>query len=72
MPSDSEKNGEEIVEPDNSTVDDWFGQNVARDQDVADKVVADAGGDMDEAEQRFTEEADGEERYSEGHPRPSE
>ena len=31
---------DEIVEPDNSTVDDWFGQNVARDQDVADEVTA--------------------------------
>ena len=70
MPSDSEKNGEEIVEPENSTVDDWFGQNVARDQDVADKAVAEAGGDMEEAEKRFDEEADGEKRYREGHPRP--
>ena len=72
MPSNSEKDGEEIVEPDNSTVDDWFGQNVARDQEVADKVVAEAGGDMNEAERRFEQEADGEERYREGHPRPSE
>jgi hypothetical protein len=71
MPSDSEKNGEEVVEPDNSTVDDWFGQNVARDQEVADKAVAEAGGDMDEAEKRFDEEADGEERYRAGHPRPN-
>ena len=70
MPPDSEKSGEEIVEPDNSTVDDWFGQNVARDQEVADKVVAEAGGDMEEAEARFEEEAHGEERYREGHPRP--
>ena len=60
----------EIKEPENSTVDDWFGQNVARDQEVADKVVAEAGGDMEEAEARFEEEADGEERYREGHQRP--
>jgi hypothetical protein len=71
MPSDRENSGEEIVEPDNSTVDDWFGQNVARDQDVADKAVAEAGGDMAEAEKRFDAEADGEERYREGHPRPN-
>jgi hypothetical protein len=70
MPSDQEKTGDEVVEPDNSTVDDWFGQNVARDQEVADKVVAESGGDMEEAEKRFEEEADGEERYREGHPRP--
>ena len=69
MPPDSES-GEEIVEPDNSTVDDWFGQNVARDQEVADKVVAEAGGDMEEAEARFEDEAQGEERYRKGHPRP--
>jgi hypothetical protein len=71
MPSDRENRGEEIVEPDNSTVDDWFGQNVARDQDVADKAVAEAGGDMAEAEKRFDAEADGEDRYREGHPRPN-
>jgi hypothetical protein len=64
------EDGDEVVEPDNSTVDDWFGQNVARDQDVADKAVAEAGGDMEEAEKRFEEEAEGEERYREGHPRP--
>jgi hypothetical protein len=70
MPADPQKTGDEVVEPDNSTVDDWFGQNVARDQEVADEVVAESGGDMEEAEKRFEEEADGEERYREGHPRP--
>ena len=28
-----------IEEPESSTVDDWFGQNVARDQDLADELV---------------------------------
>jgi hypothetical protein len=60
----------EIQEPPNSTVDDWFGQNVARDQDVADKAVDEAGGDIDEAEERFDKEAKGKERYEEGHDRP--
>ena len=60
---------EEIVEPPNSTVDDWFGQNVARDQKVADRVSEEAGSE-EEAEARFEEEADGEERFREGHPRP--
>jgi hypothetical protein len=60
----------EIKEPDNSTVDDWFGQNAARDADVADEAVKDAGGDMKEAERRFEEEAEGEDKYREGHPRP--
>lgn len=60
---------DEVREPDNSTVDDWFGQNVARDQEVADKVASEAGSE-DEAEDRFKEQADGEQRFKEGHPRP--
>jgi hypothetical protein len=60
----------EIEEPPNSTVDDWFGQNVARDQEVADKAVEEADGDLDEAEDRFEREAAGKERYEEGHDRP--
>ena len=59
-----------IVEPENSTVDDWFGQNVARDQDVADEAIAEAGGDVEEAEELFDERAEGKEKYDEGHPRP--
>lgn len=61
----------EIREPDNSTVDDWFGQNVARDQDLADELVAEEGGDTAAAEDRFDEEAEGQEKYDAGHPRPS-
>ena len=68
-PSNSTDHGE-IEEPENSTVDDWFGQNVARDQDVADKAMAEADGDVEEAEQIFDETADGKEKYDEGHPRP--
>jgi hypothetical protein len=63
------ENGE-IEEPPNSTVDDWFGQNVARDQDVADRALEEAGGDVEEAEERFEAEAEGKERYEEGHDRP--
>lgn len=58
-----------VREPDNSTVDDWFGQNVARDQEVADRVAAEEG-DADDAERRFEREAHGQERYEAGHPRP--
>jgi hypothetical protein len=60
---------ETIQEPENSTVDDWFGQNVARDQDVADKVAAESDSE-EEAEARFEEEAEGEDTYEAGHPRP--
>ncbi len=59
----------EVREPENSTVDDWFGQNVSRDQEVADRVAAESGSEA-EAEQAFEEQAHGEERYEEGHPRP--
>lgn len=61
----------EIREPDNSTVDDWFGQNVARDQELADDLVEEEGGDAAAAEDRFDEEAEGKEKYDAGHPRPS-
>jgi hypothetical protein len=61
---------DEIKEPDNSTVDDWFGQNVARDQELADELVDAEGGDEAAAEERFEQEATGRERYEAGHPRP--
>jgi hypothetical protein len=60
----------EIREPDNSTVDDWFGQNVARDQDLADELVAEEDGDEAAAEERFDREAEGKQKYDAGHPRP--
>jgi hypothetical protein len=64
------RTSDETVEPDNSTVDDWFGQNAARDEEVADQAMADAGGDAAKAEQLFEDRAEGEEKYDEGHPRP--
>lgn len=60
----------DAVEPDNSTVDDWFGQNAARDEEVADEAMAEAGGDPEKAEEIFEERAEGEQKYEEGHPRP--
>ena len=61
---------DEIKEPDNSTVDDWFGQNVARDQELADELVDAEDGDEAAAEERFEQEATGQERYEAGHRRP--
>ncbi len=58
-----------VEEPPNSTVDDWFGQNVARDQEVADRIT-DETDDADEAEAAFEREAHGEETYRAGHRRP--
>jgi hypothetical protein len=60
-----------VEEPtEDSTVDDWFGQNVARDQELADELVAEEDGDVDAAEDRFEEEAEGQDTYEAGHPRP--
>ena len=42
-------------EPENSTVDDWHGQKLARQQERADEAIAQADGDIDEAETRFSE-----------------
>jgi hypothetical protein len=44
---------EPITEPDNSTVTDWLGQEVAKDDEIADEAVREAGGDMDKAEEIF-------------------
>jgi hypothetical protein len=60
---------EPTKEPENSTVDDWFGQEVARDAEVAERVSAETG-DPAEAERRFEQEAHGKERYQEHYPRP--
>jgi hypothetical protein len=54
-------------EPENSTVDDWFGQDAKRDAEIADKAVEEAGGDTKAAERRFEQEADGAERQHERH-----
>jgi hypothetical protein len=43
----------EIVEPPNSTVDDWFGQQVSRDEEVVEELLDETGGDVEEAERRF-------------------
>ena len=40
-------------EPENSTVDDWHGQELARREEKADRLLAETGGDVDAAEERF-------------------
>lgn len=47
-----------IREPDNGTVDHWMGQEVDRDQKVADDAGAEAGGDMARAERIFDERSE--------------
>jgi len=68
--SNKSRTDDEIEEPDNSTVDDWFGQKVAEDEETADEAVSEAHGDLDEAERIYNDRADGKEKYDEGHPRP--
>ena len=45
----------EIVEPPNSTVDDWLGQQVSQDEEEVDELLDETGGDVEEAERRFPE-----------------
>ncbi|HYI61709.1 MAG TPA: hypothetical protein VEW93_07880 [Acidimicrobiales bacterium] len=59
----------EIKEPDNSTVDDWLGQDVARDTEVAERVARESDTE-EEAEERFEREASGEEHHRAAYPRP--
>jgi hypothetical protein len=44
----------EITEPENSTVDDWVGQRVQRDEERAEEIAAETS-DPAEAERRFEE-----------------
>lgn len=48
-----------ITEPDNSTVDDWMGQRVQRDEERAERIAAETG-DEAEAERRFEQENESE------------
>lgn len=45
----------EIVEPPNSTVNDWHGQKVSDDEEMIDEVLEQTDGDVDAAEQAFDE-----------------
>jgi hypothetical protein len=45
----------DIVEPDNSTVDDWLGQQASEDDELVDEVLEEEGGDVQEAEKAFEE-----------------
>lgn len=47
-----------IHEPENSTVDDWMGQRVERDTELAEDLLEETG-DPEEAAKRFEEEKEG-------------
>jgi hypothetical protein len=51
-----QQNQDPYVEPANSTVDDWHGQDVERDVAAAEQALEEAGGDEALAEERFEAE----------------
>jgi hypothetical protein len=44
---------DEVVEPSNSTVNDWLGQKVSDDEAMIDEVLEETGGDVAAAERAF-------------------
>jgi hypothetical protein len=62
----------EIVEPPNSTVDDWHGQKVSDDEELIDEVLEQTGGDVAAAERAFDEHsADKDPERDISKPKPS-
>lgn len=59
-----------LKEDESGAVDDWMGQEIERDTEVAERAVDEAGGDMDEAEKKFDEQAEGEQRHKANFPHP--
>jgi hypothetical protein len=50
---DEKRTRDEVTEPPNSTVDDWLGQQVNRDEEQIDQLLDEAAGNEAEAERRF-------------------
>ena len=59
------------TEPENSTVEDWMGQEVNEDAELADKLVEETGGDMAAAEEKFEQQSAGAEPDPQNVPRAS-
>ena len=69
--NDNQREGE-IVEPPNSTVNDWHGQKVSDDEEMIDEVLERTGGDVDAAERAFEEHsADKDPERDISKPKPS-
>lgn len=62
-------NSDPRTEPENSTVDDWMGQEVNADAELADKLVEESGGDMAAAEEKFEQRSAGAQADPENVPR---
>ncbi len=56
-------------EPSGGEVEGWMGQEVARDEELVDRLVAEEGGDVEAAEQRFEQESAGAQPDEEETPR---
>ena len=71
MATNQQQHGE-IVEPANSTVNDWHGQKVSDDEEMIDEVLEETGGDVEAAEQAFDEHsADKDPERDIAKPKPS-
>ena len=57
------------TEPENSTVDDWMGQEVNDDMKLADELVEQNDGDLAKAEQQFEQRSAGAEPDPQNVPR---
>lgn len=57
--AETDRENDPYTEAENSTVENWHGQRVDRDAELADELVEEAGGDEAAAEARFAEEAEG-------------
>jgi hypothetical protein len=55
------------TEPDNARTDEWFGQSVDRDAELAAQLVRQKGGDRQAAEAEFGQRAEGAEQQAERH-----
>jgi hypothetical protein len=64
---DDQAGDDAYVEPPNSTVDDWLGQRVERDTELAERLVRDTGGDEGQAQRLFEDISDERERYEDAH-----
>jgi hypothetical protein len=53
------------TEPDNARTDEWFGQSVDRDAELAAQLVSEEGGDHQAAEAEFRRRAEGAEQQAE-------
>ncbi len=57
------------VEPENSTVNDWMGQEVNKDAELVDRLVEESDGDLEAAEAKFNEQSAGAEPGPDNVPR---